>query len=32
MSQATPAMPEEAIEGLKQDVATVKGEHGHEHV
>ena len=32
VSQATPAKPEEAIEGLKQDVATVKGEHGHEHV
>jgi len=32
VSQATPAKPEEAIEGLKQDVATVKGEQGHEHV
>ena len=32
VSQATPAKPEGAIEGLKQDVATVKGEHGHEHV
>ena len=32
VSQATPAKPEEAIEGLKQDVATMKGEHGHEHV
>jgi len=26
VSKATPAMPEQAIEGLKQDVATVKGE------
>jgi uncharacterized membrane protein YqjE len=32
VSQATPAKPEEAIEGLKEDVATVKGERGHEHV
>lgn len=27
VQQATPAKPEEAMEGLKQDVATVKGEH-----
>jgi MFS family permease len=26
VSKATPAMPEEAIAGLKEDVATVKGE------
>lgn len=32
VSKATPAKPEEAIEGFKQDMATVKGEHGHEHV
>ena len=32
VSKATPAKPEEAIAGLKEDVATVKGEHGHEHV
>ena len=32
VSQAAPAKPEAAIEGLKQDVATMKGEHGHEHV
>ena len=32
VSQATPAKPEEAMEGLKQDVATVKGGSGHEHV
>jgi uncharacterized membrane protein YqjE len=32
VSRATPAKPEEAIAGLKEDVATVKGEHGHEHV
>ena len=32
VSQATPAKPEEALEGLKQDVATVKGGSGHEHV
>jgi uncharacterized membrane protein YqjE len=32
VSKATPAKPEEAIEGFKQDVATVKGEHRHEHV
>ena len=31
VQQATPAKPEEAIEGLKEDVATVKGERGHEH-
>jgi Putative Actinobacterial Holin-X, holin superfamily III len=27
VSKATPVKPEEAIEGLKEDVATVKGEH-----
>src|SRR6476661_10384350 len=32
VSKATPAKPEEAIAGLKEDVATVRGEHGHEHV
>ena len=32
VSKVTPAKPEEAIAGLKEDVATVKGEHGHEHV
>lgn len=31
VSQATPAKPEEAIAGLKEDIATVKGERGHEH-
>jgi uncharacterized membrane protein YqjE len=31
VSKATPAKPEEAIEGLKEDVATAKGERGHEH-
>ena len=32
VSKATPAKPEEAIEGLKEDVATVKGERSHEHL
>lgn len=32
VSEATPAKPEQAIEGLKEDVATAKGERGHEHV
>jgi uncharacterized membrane protein YqjE len=32
VAQATPAKPEQAIEGLKEDVATVKGERGHEHL
>lgn len=32
VSQATPAKPEEAMAGLKEDLATVKGERGHEHV
>ena len=32
VAQATPAKPEEAMAGLKQDVATVKGGSGHEHV
>ncbi len=32
VSQATPAKPEEAMAGLKEDIATVKGERGHEHV
>jgi uncharacterized membrane protein YqjE len=27
LGQATPAMPEHAIEGVKLDIATVKGEH-----
>ena len=31
VQQATPPVPEEAIEGLKEDVATVKGEHSHDH-
>jgi uncharacterized membrane protein YqjE len=31
VSKATPAKPEQAIEGLKEDVATAKGERGHEH-
>lgn len=31
VSKATPAKPEEALEGLREDVATVKGERGHEH-
>jgi uncharacterized membrane protein YqjE len=30
VSKATPAKPEEAIEGIKEDVATAKGERGHE--
>ncbi len=30
--QATPPTPEQAIEGVKEDVATVKGERGHERV
>jgi uncharacterized membrane protein YqjE len=32
VSKATPAKPEEAMAGLKEDIATVKGERGHEHV
>ena len=32
VSEATPAKPEEAMAGLKEDLATVKGERGHEHV
>lgn len=32
VSQATPAKPEEAMAGLKEDIATAKGERGHEHV
>jgi uncharacterized membrane protein YqjE len=31
VSKATPPKPEEAIAGLQQDVATVKGERGHGH-
>lgn len=31
VSRATPPVPEEAIEGVKEDVATVKGEHSHVH-
>jgi uncharacterized membrane protein YqjE len=29
VSRATPPKPEEAIEGLKEDVETVKGKHAH---
>jgi uncharacterized membrane protein YqjE len=32
VAKATPAKPEQALEGLKQDVATVKGQRGHEHL
>jgi uncharacterized membrane protein YqjE len=32
VSKATPPKPEEAMAGLQQDVATVKGERGHGHV
>ncbi len=32
VSQATPAKPEQALEGIKEDVATAKGERGHEHL
>ena len=32
VSKATPAKPEQAIGGIKEDIATVKGERGHEHV
>ena len=32
VAKATPAKPEEAIAGLKEDVATVKGERSHEHL
>ena len=32
VSKATPAKPEEAMAGLREDVATVKGERGHGHV
>jgi MFS family permease len=32
VSKATPAKPEEAMAGLQKDVATVKGERGHDHV
>jgi uncharacterized membrane protein YqjE len=31
VSKATPPKPEEAMAGLQQDVATVKGERGHDH-
>jgi hypothetical protein len=30
-SNATPALPEEAIEGIKEDVNTAKGEPSHDH-
>jgi len=26
VAQATPAMPERAVEGVKQDIATIKGD------
>ena len=32
VSKATPVKPEEAMAGLQEDVATVKGERGHDHV
>lgn len=32
VEQATPPKPERTIESVKEDVATVKGERGHEHV
>lgn len=32
VAQATPAKPEQAIDGIKEDIATVKGERGHEHL
>ncbi|HEX5561545.1 MAG TPA: phage holin family protein [Nocardioidaceae bacterium] len=32
VSKATPAKPEQAIGGIKEDIATMKGERGHEHV
>lgn len=32
VSKATPAMPEQALAGIKEDVATAKGERGHEHL
>ena len=31
VSKATPAKPEEALAGIQEDLATVKGERGHEH-
>jgi uncharacterized membrane protein YqjE len=31
VSEATPVKPEEAIAGLHKDIATAKGERGHEH-
>jgi hypothetical protein len=31
VEKATPPKPEQAIEGIKEDVATVKGEHSHVH-
>jgi uncharacterized membrane protein YqjE len=32
VSKATPAKPEQALEGIKEDVATAKGERGHEYL
>lgn len=32
VAKATPAKPEQALEGLKEDVATVKGQRSHEHL
>lgn len=32
VAQATPVKPEAALAGLKEDIATAKGERGHEHV
>jgi uncharacterized membrane protein YqjE len=32
VSKATPAKPEEAMAGIKEDIATAKGERGHEQV
>lgn len=32
VARATPAKPEQALEGIKEDVATAKGERGHEHL
>lgn len=31
VAKATPAKPQEALDGIKQDIATVKGERGREH-
>jgi uncharacterized membrane protein YqjE len=32
VSRATPAKPEEAMAGLKEDIATAKGDRGHDHL